>query len=420
MLVRSSPPVDFEYPESIDFPEPEKFISDNGLILYRYHYQHLDTAKIEFIISTGSYHDEIPGLSQLTSKCLLTGTENYLAEVINEEIAKYGGFIEISSSFDFTTLTLYSLSRYVDELVPIMHEILTKPIFAEEEIELQRSILVTNLQTQLKKTAILASRKTRELIFDSKGYGQSVTSDSLNKINQNDIQRCFFENFQNLNIIASGNIPIDLVNNLLTIFSSFNSKTIDGITHDTQVNNGEENQVYLKNSIQSSIRFGKKVINRSEKDYFDLMITNHLLGGFFGSRLMKNLREELGLTYGVYSSINHLKNSSYLAIGCDVKSTEKERAISEIRNEIERISIEPISQDELIVVKKHLIGSLQNELGNIDSVTSKFKRTFLYGLPMNHYRKMFQKIISIKPHELKSSAEKHFEPNSFTVVSVGG
>jgi len=164
---------------------------------------------------------------------------------------------------------------------------------------------------------------------------------------------------------------------------------------------------------------GMRTINRGHADYFSLLLLNHILGGYFGSRLMKNIREEKGLTYGIYSSLNPFKNDCMFSIGADVDKINVELTISEIKKEIETLCINQINEDELDVATSHLLGGIQLEMANPFSTFDKIKNVRLNQLGKEYYNNLFSSVKSISPEELQVTALKYFNAKRLTVVSVG-
>jgi zinc protease len=154
-------------------------------------------------------------------------------------------------------------------------------------------------------------------------------------------------------------------------------------------------------------------------DYFDVLLLNHIFGGYFGSRLMKNIREEKGLSYGIYSSIHTLQNDSYLVIGSDVNKENLELTFDEIRKELYRIRTEKINSDELETARNHFIGSLQSEITTPFAHADKLKNIILYNLPQNYYQNLIKRLDSLTSNDLLNTAEVYFNEESFYEVAVG-
>lgn len=419
MLNRQIPPVHFSYPASLRFPAPESTEPGDRVRLHRY-YHNDETAKIEFIIAAGAYDDDTPGKTLLTSKCLLSGTANTPAAQLSDRIASYGAFADIASSFDFTTVTLYSLSKDLPNLLPIMAELLGESIFPDAEVLLQRSVLANNVKTELKKSSVVASRKLRSTLFSSTGYGQLTTPEVLGCITTQEVRGWYAGRFGAMEIVATGSIADEMVSLAGELFSAGSLPERAALSDSSASETVTDERVKMAGAVQTSIRLGKKVINKGHDDYFTLVIACHLLGGFFGSKLMKDLREDKGLTYGIYAGITHLLRADILAISCDVKSSETKTALAAIKEQLFLLTDKAVTVDELELAKRHLTGSLQSKLSSSAAITNKFKNAYLYGLDMGFYDRLFQKIRSVEPDEIRAIASKYFAPDTFSVVCAGG
>jgi predicted Zn-dependent peptidase len=172
-------------------------------------------------------------------------------------------------------------------------------------------------------------------------------------------------------------------------------------------------------SVQSSIRMGKLAMNRNHQEYAEAVFVAHILGGYFGSRLMKNIREEKGLTYGIYASLHPLQHDGYLVIGADVNKENVDLTIDEISKELKNLRTQKISSEELHISKNHFIGSLQSEISTPFAHADKIKTIFLSGLPDDFYHNMVLTIDSITPDRIIEISTKHFHEDSLNQVAVG-
>jgi len=164
---------------------------------------------------------------------------------------------------------------------------------------------------------------------------------------------------------------------------------------------------------------GRRGVLRSHPDYVAVLFVSHILGGYFGSRLMKNIREEKGLTYGISASIHALKNDSFLVTGADVNKENVELTFREIRKELKKLRTTTISAGELETTRNHFIGSLQSEITTPFAHAEKIKTITLYNLRKDHYQAMITKIDSITPSEIAAIAERYFHEDSYYEVAVG-
>ena len=173
-------------------------------------------------------------------------------------------------------------------------------------------------------------------------------------------------------------------------------------------------------SVQASIRLGKRCLpKRSSQEYFDAVMFNHILGGYFGSRLMKNIREKKGLTYGIHSGMNHFFNGSFWVISAEVNQQNAEEAISEIKNEIRRLQEEPVPIDELEVARNYFIGSWQSDNSTLFAVAEKARNIHEYHLPVDYYDQMLGHFQQMTPDQVQLVARAHFGAGDLVEVQVG-
>lgn len=423
MLDRKTPPVHFQFPD-IAIPEPETSHLGNGLPIHVFNSTSQPVVKLEIVLRNGGSKTDLKiGTSFLISKTLQSGTKSFSAIEINNQLAEKGAFLEVSSSFDYSIVTVYSLTKHLQSLLPLIYEIVYLPQFPESEIELHKNILIAGLKTQNKKTSVIASKNFRKSVLGSDSpYGKIIREDDLKSLSANDLLAAYQNYISNIEIIINGNISSDLKSSIETHFGSseYSSNIIQPLNLNTFSNQKSLTKHFpLENSIQTSIRIGKRTLQKSHPDFHKLVIVNHLLGGYFGSRLMSNIREEKGLTYGIYSSIVSFNDAAYFVIGSDVNGKDKELAIEEITKEIDKLKNGFNSKDELNLVKNHLLGSFQSDLSSPLSLSDKFKSIHLSNLTYKYYINYLKEIKKFSEADLTSVSEKYLNPDSIYCVTAG-
>ncbi|MNR03395.1 Peptidase M16 inactive domain protein [compost metagenome] len=172
-------------------------------------------------------------------------------------------------------------------------------------------------------------------------------------------------------------------------------------------------------ALQSAIRIGQLAINRKHKDFSGLQILNTVLGGYFGSRLMANIREDKGYTYGIGSGISSLQQAGYLFISTEVGADVCGAALTEIYKEIDLLKTTLIGEDELNLVRNYMLGSMLGSLENVFSHADKFKNIYFSGLDYDYYSRYIETVKTITAEELLALANKYFTTESFTEVVIG-
>jgi len=419
MLDRKSAP-EFAEIKNFNLPTPEVIRLSNGIPLIHFDNVSQEVVKVELVFKAGKWFEPKSGISQFTAQMLEKGTIKRNSFQIAEEFDQLGSSLEISPGFDFTSISLYTLSKNLKKALPILCELATSPSFPPAEIGLMKDIIKQNLKINNKKNSHVASKKIRQNIFGLQHpYGNSLEESDIDNLTREDLVDFFKERFALHEIYITGKIDIETKNRLLDNFSDFHIPIVDGqkIILDNKLEKSSE-YIEIPDSVQSSLRLGKKILNRSDPDYASLVLINHVLGGYFGSRLMKNIREEKGLTYGIHSSISTLKNDAFFVIGTDVNKENRTLALAEIKMEIKKLRNDLIEYEELETAKNHLLGSLQLETANPFSIVEKIKVIRLNQLSSDFYSSLFTSIRYSTSESLKRVAE-YFNEDYLYEVSVG-
>lgn len=419
MLNRKNPP-EFDQSTSFTLIEHEALKLPNGCELYFVPGGEQEVIKIEFIIKASKWSEPFPGISHFTSTLLPKGTANHNSKYISSTLDFLGIHLEIQPGFDFTSISFYGLSKNIPVALDLIIDILQNPSIPENELKQAKDIFLQGLKINLEKTSFLASREFRKMLFgEAHPYGRDIEISDLTSINRNELIQYHNEVYNDFIVFISGNISNNFRQIVIDKLSHLAIKKTDDIQHLKA--NPEVLSFHIEKSenIQTSLRIGKNIIGRDHHDYPGFLLLNHILGGFFGSRLMKNIREEKGLTYGIHSSIHALLHSSYFVISADVNKENKDLTIQEIKKEIKQLQQAPILYNELLTARNHFIGSLQTELSSPFTHADKIKLLKLFNLPLDYFQVLIDSLFTLNQDQLKIIAEKHFCENQLIAVSVG-
>lgn len=419
MLDRKTAPGHTEI-SSFNLPSPEIYELSNGTPLIMLRGVSQQVIKIELVFNAGKWFESKKGVSYFTTQMLEKGTSGKNSFEIANFLDRHGASVEVSPGMDFVSVSLFSLTKNIKTVLPLFLELVTSSVFPEEELTLQKEIFNQTLRINNEKTSYVASKLIRQHLFGNiHPYGMSIEEGDVNQINRRDLDNFFHQHFTLAKAFAVGAIDEDLLKLLLTQLSVIPTSTVkqNSPMHSVSQNDSSE-YIEKVNSVQSSLRLGKRIINRNHQHYPALVLLNHIFGGYFGSRLMKNIREEKGLTYGIYSSINNLRYDAFLVIAADVNRINKDIAISEIKNEFNLLSSNLIGAQELQTAKNHLLGSLQLEIANPFSVIEKIKTIHLYELDEDYYNNLFLDILDLNEFILQDAANQHLR-DGFIEVTVG-
>ena len=420
MLNRTLAPA---FNRTIDFEllHPEKVATASGAEIYFVLGGSQDVSKVELIFPAGRWVETAWGASYFSSQLLNKGTKHKGSYEIAQRFDSLGAHLEVHSALDFVSVSLYSLNKNLEAGLRLLLELLTESIFPEKELEQLKSIYLQNLKVNREKTSFQASLLIRKNIFgETHPYGKELEEAEVNPLQQQQVAEHFNRFFKTCTILVSGKVTAANQRLIADVFAPFAFHALQKKESTVFADARSYRQVVEKEgSVQSTIRMGKRFIDRAHAAYVDTVFLNHILGGYFGSRLMKNIREEKGLSYGISSSLHALKHDSYLMIGADVNRENMTLTFEEIGKELKRLRTVPIDAEDLETARNHFTGSLQSEITTSFAHADKIKTILLYNLPGEHYQNMIRRIDAITADDLLHTASTYFKEDSFIEVAVG-
>ncbi|OAQ39573.1 peptidase M16 [Pedobacter psychrophilus] len=421
MLDRINPPA-FKQIEEIEFIKAEKHELKNKIPVFVIDAGEQSLVRLEFIFQNSSWQLDKPIMPSITNSMISEGTHSLSSAEIASKIDYYGAFFQAEFSYDQSSLNLFSLNKYLPQTLPIIKEMLTGAIFPDKEL----NILLTNQKQKLKvgleKNANLAKRAFTEAIFGDSLYGYSNQVEDYDHVKREDLLAYYKKVYHPLNctIVISGKIEKSLLTLIDELFGGWTSENVHG---DFEVNclSSDQKLHYIEkpDALQSAIRIGIPFVNRKHPDFVGLQVLNTALGGYFGSRLMNNIREDKGYTYSIGSGIASLQKAGYFFIATEVGVDVTQQTLTEIEKEVNLLKTDLIEEDELDLIKNYLMGSLLGSLENAFSHAEKFKNIHFFGLGYDYYETYITTVKNITPERLRELANKYWDYSSFYKVIVG-
>jgi zinc protease len=408
----------------LELPMYEKHVLRNGVEVYMLNMGTQETLMINWVFFAGNWYDEKTLVAAATNQLLKNGTTKRSAFEINEHFEFYGAYLNRQCYNETAEIVLHGLSKHVQELLPVVGELITDSIFPEEELSIFKKNMQQRLQVNLKKSDFVASRLIEAYLYGEKHpYGKFSRMEDYDELQRNDIQAFFDRFYRNGRciIIAAGVLPHDLPQQLEAAFGglALNQQPLPQIQHQVQPAAEKKYRVSTDGaSVQGSIRMARDFPNRHHPDFAKMQVLNNVLGGFFGSRLMDNIREDKGYTYGIHSYLlNHI-NASGLMISTEAGKDVCEPAIKEIYKELDSLCTDLIPDDELQLTQNYLVGSVLSELDGPFQVANRWKNYILNDLGAEHFYKNIEVIKTITPEELRDLAQRYLDPAAFYELVV--
>ena len=418
-----SPPIKDPVELNLTLKPCQKISLQSGSPVYYINDGAEEVAMIEFIFSAGNSFENKNTVATATNYLLKNGTNKKNALDINEYFEYYGAYLNRSSHSEYSTITLHCLSKHLKELLPVIREIITDSIFPEDELEIFKQNSIQQLSVNLQKSNFVANRLIDQYLYGNEHpYGRVSNASDIQSITREDLLN-FFKNFY-LNarciILAAGRLPANFEELLNTHFGDLKlNENLTFADHKAERATDKKSRIINDpNGVQGAIRIARPFPNRQHPDFKKVGVLNVLFGGFFGSRLMSNIREDKGYTYGIHSFLeNHIRESAWV-ISCEAGKDVCEATIDEVYKEMKLLREEIVDEEELLLVKNYLMGI---NLGDIDGpfqVISRWKNLILNNLDEKYFYESVNTIKNISAEEIRELSNKYLQPEEFFELVV--
>lgn len=409
--------------EDIQLIHPEKLTLKNGSEVFLLNAGTQDISKIEFLFPAGSLFQDKTLQAKFTNRLLTEGAGKYSSKNISDLVEYYGAYLYSENGPIYSEINFLSINKYHEELAPLLSAVLHEPHLSQAELDILLQNEKQKFKIESEKVAELARRNFNALLFGQNStLGKIVSESDFDALNEKDLKDFFAKHYKNTpaKIVVSGKIDSNIESYLNNLFDS-NASSIKNKGFEVKTNElkGQKLLCEKANAIQSAIRIGKLLVSPQHSDFFKLKILNTVLGGYFGSRLMSNIREDKGYTYGIGSRIVAIDNMSYLFIATEVGADVCQNAINEIYFEIEKLQNELISESELSLVKKYMLGSLLRSLDGPFAQADRFKEALLMNYDLNYFNRLVKEINAVTASEMRDLAMKYFNKNEIIEVVAG-
>ena len=422
MIDRTLAPA-FRQVEHIHLIKAEPVVLDNNIKLYVIKGGEQELVRIELVFKNVNWNSAKPLQAYTVNSMLVEGTSKLNAQQIAERIDYYGAFLQVDYNYDYSTVVLYTLTKYLEATIPVVKDIVTDSVFAEAELQTFKTNQKQKLLVSLEKNDYLGRRLFNNTLFGDTIYGYKTEVFDYDNLDRSQLLEYFEAAYQpeNCTIIASGKIDDNSIGLLNKYFGADwdRGSEIKPNIFSFAGKKGAEHYFERPEALQSAIRLGKLSVNRNHPDFPGLQVLNTVLGGYFSSRLMSNIREDKGYTYGIGSAIVSLQNAGYFVIGSEVGAEVCTSAINEIEREIKVLQTELIPPGELELVRNYMMGSLLGSLENALSHADKFKNILFSGLTYEYYNQYVDVVKTITAEELQELAIKYFDFADLEKVIVG-
>ena len=415
-------PVEF----NVQLPKSKNYTLSNGVEVFTIDMGGEDTLMLNWVFYAGNWYEKRKMSASATNYLLKNGTTRLTAFGVNEHFEYYGAYLNRNCYSETAELTLHCLNKHVNELVPVVAEIITDSVFPEEELLIYKQNSQQRLKVSLQKCEFVAGQLIDAQLFgEDHPYGKYSRLEDYEALQREELLDFYKSYYQHGRcvIFAAGKLPSDLIEQLEQYFGKLplrSHRAKDAFVSHALTPSTEKKQHLIidPQGVQTAIRIARPFPNRHHPDFHKAMVLNNVFGGFFGSRLMANIREEKGFTYGIYSYLmNHVEHSGWM-ISTEAGRDVSEATVSEIYKEMNRIREELISDEELMVTRNYMIGTILGDLDGPCQVAARWKNLILNDLDETYFYNGIDTIKTVTSQELQQIADKYMKTEEFYELLV--
>lgn len=412
--------------DSVILPEIRQVKLDNEVLVYLLNEGDQEVIKVEWMFKAGKWYEPKNLMADLATRMLREGTTKHSAKAIADAFDYYGASFNTGAGFETGGASLYSLSKHIDQLIPLAFETFSDSVFPENELKTIAANRKQKLAVDLEKNDVIANRNFANALYGkTHPYGRVTEFTDFEQISSQDLSAFFRKYYtaSNLVIIVSGKFDeksvVQSLNNHFGSKSWLGEKVASNLNYAIEPSKELIQHTEKADSVQSAVVAGNRTINKLHPDFMKLSILNTLFGGYFGSRLMKNIREEKGFTYGIHSTLASYPHDAFLEISSEVGKEVREQTLKEIEHEINRLRTEPISAEELSVVKNYLSGKILRSIDGPIKFSETLKNLIIYGQDTKYIQQYLKTVREVSAEELMDTAKKYLDWEKIVKVTVG-
>lgn len=406
--------------EKIHFVEPKIYPLQHETKLFLMKEVFDETVRIEFHFQAGAIQG-VKNAANFVNSLLFSGTKDKSSTQIHEELDQLGAYLDQEISSEKAFVSVYCLRKNVEKVLDIVHDSITNVAFLEHELSDMIQEKKQRLLVSLEKVNFLARKAFQQHLFASNEvYRRQLEPEDFDQIKIEDLKAFHREFYLNglSKIVVVSNLEEAIINRIVEQFKGWSNTTTK--TYETKFNNNKGTfHITKKDAIQTAIRIGLPMFNKKDEDFIDFQFLQTIFGDYFGSRLMSNIREDKGYTYGIGCSLVETKLTGYFVIATEVAKEVSEATLTEIKYEIDRLQTEPIPADELNLVKNYLVGQLLKSADGPNSMMDMFLSVYDYQLPLDFYANYLRKIKDMKSETIQKLAKKYLNWSDFTIITAG-
>ncbi|MDR0893565.1 MAG: insulinase family protein [Mediterranea sp.] len=412
--------------ENLSIAAPVRTTLPNGIPLNIIWAGEQDVVRMDIVFKSGRWYQTQLLQALFTNRMLREGTRSYTGATIAEKLDYYGSWVELSTSTKYAYITVYSLNKYLSETLEVVSSMVREATFPEKELH---TVLEANIQ-QFKvndtKVNVLAQRSLMKALYSEEHpCGQAAREEEYRAVTSEvlaDYYRRFYHS-RNCSIYLSGKVTTEVVARVREALGEQPFGECSALEADKRftIVTASEKRIFVErpDAMQSAVKLGAITIDNTHPDIEKFKVVVTLFGGYFGSRLMSNIREEKGYTYGISAGIASFPDSGMLIVGTETDNGYVEPLIKEVYHEIDRLHEELVSEEELSLVRNYLMGEMCRSYESPFSLADAWIFVDTSGLDGGYFSRSVEAVNTITPAEIRDLAQRYLRKETLKEVIAG-
>ena len=409
-------------PSQVDVATAERLPLKNGIDLYMLPSDDFEVLRISFVFRAGSAAQQVPFSASAAANLLAEGSRGMTGAEIAEQLDYYGSWYDVNLDRDYAYINFATLSKFFDRTLAVAEQILLDPTFPEEELRSYCAKRRQRLAIERTKVDVQAREAFAKALFGARHpYGISSDEAEYDRLTRDAVVAFHTAHYtaENCVVVCSGRIGAHERQAIASLAERIPQRAAAAPAVFPEPQTTHAVFVEPPGAVQSSLRIGRLLFPRQHPDFVGMQVVATTLGGYFGSRLMQNLREEHGYTYGAVAAMVNFERAGYFAVATQVGTDVTREALREIFHEIERLGEEPMSEEELCLVRNMMIGEMMRVLDGPFGIADVTIENILCGTDNTTIGENIRRIRRITPEEVRQLARRYLCREELVTVVAG-
>lgn len=408
----------------IQLAKPRQLTLHNQIPFFIIDNENLDLIHFLIQLNVGILHENQKHIALFTYALLKESSKDHSSNEIADLLDFYGTHYTVSESLDKTVVSISVPKKNVKQILPVIMDFMSHPVYRETNLSVYKNLKIKDLEYNFQKTDVRNTQLMLHAMFgDDTTAGQFSTKENLQAVTIPQMMAFHQRTFcaENISLFATGNFDAELESFVCEIFEQIPNGVATSNIENLTLPSDTTPLVFekMENSVQSSITLCQPMMAYSDAERREFSILSTITGGYFGSRLMQNLREKNGYTYGISSGSVYFGNQSIFIINSDVNIQNTKASMEACFEELERLRLELVPQEELDSVRNYILGELLRDVENSVSYLKRLAYWHHHQLDESEFHTMIQIVRDITAEQILFLAKKHYPHNKFTQIIVG-